>query len=107
MALLKSQQKTAETMHYPARYHVLEQDELLDASGGGPLEIFDTLTSYTFQNRFLDSVRGTVWNCLLQKSLRPVADWAKNFWKMSLFRKVTFVYGGIRVGQTVVNYWKM
>ena len=32
---------------------------------------------------------------------------AKDFWQMSLLRKATFLYGGVRLGQTVANYWKM
>ena len=69
--------------------------------------VFDRVTAYTFQNQFLGSMRTAVWNCLLQKSLQPTVDWAKDFWQMSLLRKATFLYGGVRLGQTVANYWKM
>ena len=106
-------------MNYPAKYFVLEQGELPEVSGGGLLDVFDRVTAYTFQNQFLGSMRTAVWNCLLQKSLQangkrvafltvqPTVDWAKDFWQMSLLRKATFLYGGVRLGQTVANYWKM
>ncbi len=94
-------------MNYPAKYFVLEQSELPEVSGGGLLDVFDRVTAYTFQNQFLGSMRTAVWNCLLQKSLQPTVDWAKDFWQMSLLRKATFLYGGVRLGQTVANYWKM
>ena len=90
-----------------AKYFVLEQGELPEVSGGGLLDVFDRVTAYTFQNQFLGSMRTAVWNCLLQKSLQPTVDWAKDFWQMSLLRKATFLYGGVRLGQTVANYWKM
>ena len=76
-------------------------------AGGGLLDVFDRMTGYTFQNQFLGSMRTAVWNCLLQKNLQPAVDWAKDFWQMSLLRKATFLYGGVRLGQTVANYWKM
>lgn len=94
-------------MNYPANYVALEQQEMQEVTGGDALDIFDRVTGYMFQGQFLGSVRTAAWNCLLQKSLQPVVDWAKDFWQMSLLRKVTFLYGGVRVGQTVVNYWKM
>ena len=80
-------------MNYPAKYFVLEQGELPEVSGGGLLDVFDRVTAYTFQNQFLGSMRTAVW--------------AKDFWQMSLLRKATFLYGGVRLGQTVANYWKM
>lgn len=99
-------EKGVGNMKYPANYVVVEQEELLAVTGGNALDIFDQLTGSMFQNQFLNSVRATVWNCLQQKSLRPVVDWGKDFWHMSLLGKVTFLYGGFRVGQTTVNYWK-
>ena len=69
-------------MNYPAKYFVLEQGELPEVSGGGLLDVFDRVTAYTFQNQFLGSMRTAVWNCLLQKSLQPTVDWAKDFWQM-------------------------
>lgn len=35
-------------MNYPANYAALEPEDLQKTMGGGPLEIFDRVTGYTF-----------------------------------------------------------
>lgn len=96
-------------MRYPADYTVLAQDELVYLEGGtfwtGAAKLFDKLIGVTFQKQFLSSIRNTTWDCLDQKSLKPVLEWGKAFWEMSLPSKVVFLYGGYLTARTTVEYW--
>lgn len=93
-------------MKYPAKYVILRPDELPAQTGAGALELFDKVIGDTFKSQFLNSIRVMAWNCLQQKSLQPTVDWVKEFSNMFVLNKLTFLYGGFRVGQTFMDYWK-
>lgn len=96
-------------MNYPASYALLEEEELTYLEGGSAwtkaVSIFNWLYGGTLQSQFLSSIRSTAWNCLKNASLKPVVEWGKSFWQMSLFSKATFLYGGYLVTKTTITYW--
>ena len=93
-------------MKYPVAYSEIDTNEMIYIAGGSPdyMGLFNYLIGNYLRDTVLSDARAAVWNSAKKGSLTPVEDWFKNFWNMSIFAKVGYIYGAYHLGETIMGY---